>query len=162
MPISRIRKTLQKGKAVNVGESPAVYLTAVMEYLAAEIWDLAGNIAYVKKAPMQIAFRTAQRLNWKPDNTLAADWDKMSVDEKKKAWKVFPNKAAWVANKKNDLGKASTKSHIILPNHIMLAIRNDEELKKVFGGIIPNGGVVPNIHAVLLPKKSKSKKQKTA
>uniref|UniRef100_UPI00358FB1B4 late histone H2A.L3-like n=1 Tax=Myxine glutinosa TaxID=7769 RepID=UPI00358FB1B4 len=39
-----------------------------------------------------------------------------------------------------------------------LAVRNDEELNKLLGGVtISQGGVLPNIHAVLLPKKTKGK-----
>jgi histone H2A len=35
-----------------------------------------------------------------------------------------------------------------------LAVRNDEELNKLLGGVtIASGGVIPNIHSVLLPKK---------
>ena len=46
----------------------------------------------------------------------------------------------------------------IIPRHIQLAVRNDEELNKLLGGVtIASGGVLPNIHAVLLPKKAKSK-----
>ena len=42
----------------------------------------------------------------------------------------------------------------IIPRHIQLAVRNDEELNKLLGGVtIAQGGVLPNIHAVLLPKK---------
>ena len=42
--------------------------------------------------------------------------------------------------------------------HIQLAVRNDEELNKLLGGVaIAGGGVLPNIHANLLPKKSQSK-----
>ena len=38
------------------------------------------------------------------------------------------------------------------------SIRNDEELNKFLGGVtIASGGVLPNIHSVLLPKKSKAK-----
>ena len=41
----------------------------------------------------------------------------------------------------------------IIPRHIQLAIRNDEELNKLLGGVtIASGGVLPNIHSVLLPK----------
>ncbi|KAG1670450.1 hypothetical protein FOA52_010186 [Chlamydomonas sp. UWO 241] len=37
-----------------------------------------------------------------------------------------------------------------------LAIRNDEELSKLLGTVtIAAGGVLPNIHSVLLPKKGK-------
>ncbi|KAI3659009.1 hypothetical protein MP638_006873, partial [Amoeboaphelidium occidentale] len=44
----------------------------------------------------------------------------------------------------------------IIPRHLQLAIRNDEELNKLLGHVtIAQGGVLPNIHATLLPKKSK-------
>eukprot|EP00798_Chlamydomonas_sp_ICE-L_P011346 gene11346-biopygen12797 len=47
----------------------------------------------------------------------------------------------------------------IVPRHVQLAIRNDEELSKLLGSVtIANGGVLPNIHSVLLPKKSAKKK----
>jgi len=40
-----------------------------------------------------------------------------------------------------------------------LAVRNDEELSKLLGTVtIANGGVMPNIHNLLLPKKSGSSK----
>ena len=75
-----------------------MYMAAVLEYLAAEILELAGNAARDNK-----------------------------------------------------------KSRIV-PRHIQLAVRNDEELNKLLGGVtIASGGVLPNIHAVLLPK-SKGKK----
>lgn len=46
----------------------------------------------------------------------------------------------------------------IIPRHVQLAIRNDEELSKLLGNVtIAQGGVLPNIHSVLLPK-SKLKK----
>jgi len=41
---------------------------------------------------------------------------------------------------------------ILTPNHIMLAIRNDEELNKLFSGFILGAGRLPNIHAALLPQ----------
>merc|ERR1719418_512800 len=47
----------------------------------------------------------------------------------------------------------------IIPRHLQLAIRNDEELNKLLAGVtIAQGGVLPNIQAVLLPKKSGSGK----
>ena len=94
-PVGRIGRYLKKGKyATRLGAGAPVYLCAVLEYLCAEILELAGNAARDNK-----------------------------------------------------------KSRII-PRHIQLAVRNDEELNKLMGGItIASGGVLPNIHAVLLPKK---------
>ncbi|EDS34367.1 late histone H2A.3 [Culex quinquefasciatus] len=47
----------------------------------------------------------------------------------------------------------------IIPRHLQLAIRNDEELNKLMAGVtLSQGGVLPNIHAVLLPKKTQEKK----
>lgn len=75
-----------------------VYLSAVLEYLAAEVLELAGNAAR--------------------------------------------------DNKKNR----------IVPRHIQLAVRNDEELSKLLGTVtIAAGGVMPNIHQTLLPKKAGQK-----
>ncbi|RWR97738.1 putative histone H2A.7 [Cinnamomum micranthum f. kanehirae] len=43
----------------------------------------------------------------------------------------------------------------IIPRHVLLAVRNDEELGKLLHGVtIAHGGVLPNIHSVLLPKKT--------
>uniref|UniRef100_A0A8C3W9S5 Histone H2A n=1 Tax=Catagonus wagneri TaxID=51154 RepID=A0A8C3W9S5_9CETA len=46
--------------------------------------------------------------------------------------------------------------------YLTLAIRNDEELNKLLGKVtIAQGGVLPNIQAVLLPKKTESHKAKS-
>lgn len=45
----------------------------------------------------------------------------------------------------------------IIPRHIQLAVRNDEELNKLLDGVtISEGGVMPNIHSILLPKKTQT------
>jgi histone H2A len=95
-PVGRIGRYLRNGKyATRMGAGAPVYLAAVLEYLCAEILELAGNAARDNK-----------------------------------------------------------KSRIV-PRHITLAVKNDEELNKLLGGVtIAAGGVLPNIHAVLLPKKS--------
>ena len=50
------------------------------------------------------------------------------------------------------------KKSRIVPRHLTLAVKNDEELNKLLGGVtIASGGVLPNIHAVLLPKKTEKK-----
>ncbi|XP_035689010.1 late histone H2A.1-like [Branchiostoma floridae] len=50
------------------------------------------------------------------------------------------------------------KKSRIIPRHIQLAVRNDEELNQLMSGVtIAQGGVLPNIHNQLLPKKTGKK-----
>jgi len=102
-PVGRIGRLLKKGKyATRVGAGAPVYLASVLEYLTAEILELAGNA---------------------------------SRDNKKRR---------------------------VIPRHIQLAVRNDEELNKLLGKVtISQGGVLPNIHSVLIPAKSPKSEEKT-
>lgn len=97
-PVSRLARFMRTQRIANrIGAGAPVYLAAVLEYLCAEVLELAGNAAR--------------------DN----------------------------------------KKTRIIPRHILLAIRNDEELNKLFHNItISQGGVLPNIHAVLMPKPTKT------
>jgi histone H2A len=94
-PVGRVRRHLRKGRyAERVGAGAPVYLAAVLEYLVAEILELAGNVSR--------------------DNKRAR----------------------------------------ITPRYIQLAVRGDDELNKLLAGVtIAAGGVLPQIHPVLLPKK---------
>ena len=52
--------------------------------------------------------------------------------------------------------KDNKKSRIV-PRHIQLAVRNDEELARLLANTtIAAGGVLPNIHVALLPSKEKN------
>jgi histone H2A len=47
------------------------------------------------------------------------------------------------------------KKSRIIPRHLQLAVRNDEELNKLLGHVvISQGGVLPSIQPELLPAKS--------
>jgi histone H2A len=48
-----------------------------------------------------------------------------------------------------------------VPRHLLLAVRNDQELGKLLAGVtIAHGGVLPNINSVLLPKRAPEKADK--
>ncbi|KFP87762.1 Late histone H2A.L3, partial [Apaloderma vittatum] len=52
---------------------------------------------------------------------------------------------------------AKENKHRILPKHILLVVRNDENLNKLFSGVtIAQGGVLPNLPPELLRTKSSS------
>ena len=98
-PVARIGRYLRKGRyAPRVGVASAIFMSAVLEYLVAELLELAGNCAR----------------------------------EHKKAR--------------------------IIPRHIKLAIKNDEELNKLIGKVtISQGGVPANVNEFLLKKKGEKK-----
>ncbi|KAJ3602359.1 hypothetical protein NHX12_030118 [Muraenolepis orangiensis] len=51
----------------------------------------------------------------------------------------------------------------VAPRHLLLAVRNDEELNKLLAGVtFSEGGVLPHIQASLLPKSSRSKDDSVA
>ena len=67
--------------------------------------------------------------------------------------------AAEILELTRNVARNNTKSRII-PRHLLLAIRNDKEFNKLLAGVtIGQGGVLPNIHAVLFPKKSQAGKE---
>merc|ERR1712110_734456 len=94
-PVGRVTRYLRQGRySKRVSPGAGIFAAAVLEYLTAEVVELAGNACR---------------------------------DNKRKT---------------------------INPRHLMLVVRNDEELSQLFkSAIIPGGGVLPNVHAVLLPKK---------
>ena len=64
--------------------------------------------------------------------------------------------AAEVLELAGNAAKDNKKSRIV-PRHIQLAIRNDEELNRLLASTtIAAGGVLPSIHTFLIPKKDKT------
>ncbi|KAL3762552.1 hypothetical protein ACHAWU_002424 [Discostella pseudostelligera] len=83
--------------------------------------------------------------------------EKKATSSSAKAGLQFPYLCAEILELAGNAARDNKKARIV-PRHITLAVKNDEELNKLLGGVtIASGGVLPNIHAVLLPKKSATK-----
>nr|GEX65757.1 histone H2A.1 [Tanacetum cinerariifolium] len=68
--------------------------------------------------------------------------------------KTKPNLKPGPLGQKSSHRARDNKKSRINPRHILLAVRNDEELGKLLGGVtIANGGVLPKIHPSLVPNK---------
>ncbi|KAJ6376494.1 hypothetical protein OIU76_025611 [Salix suchowensis] len=81
--------------------------------------------------------------------TLGSGAAKKATSRSSKAGLQFP-----VLELAGNAARDNKKTRIV-PRHIQLAVRNDEELSKLLGDVtIANGGVMPNIHNLLLPKKT--------
>lgn len=79
-PVGRVHRLLRRGNyAQRVGAGAPVYLAAVLEYLAAEILELAGNAARDNKKSriiprhLQLAVRNVRRLASRAALTLSQD-----------------------------------------------------------------------------------------
>ena len=65
--------------------------------------------------------------------------------------------AAEILELSGNAAKDNKKARIV-PRHIQLAARNDEEINKLLANtVIASGGVLPNIHSFLLPNKKDGK-----
>ena len=52
------------------------------------------------------------------------------------------------------------KKNRVIPRHIQLAVRNDEELNALLGNVtIASGGVMPFVHSELLPEKKEGEEE---
>ena len=100
-PVGRIASYMRDMRVADrIGAGAPVYLAAVLEYLTAEILELAGNVAQ------------------------------------------------------------EGKKNRVIPRHIQLAVRNDEELNSLLGNVtIASGGVMPFVHSELLPEKKEGEEE---
>ncbi|KAL5967722.1 Histone H2A embryonic [Taenia solium] len=68
--------------------------------------------------------------------------------------RVAITRSVWVLELAGNAVRGNKKMRIII-RHLQLAIRSNGELNKFLGDVtIAQGGVLPNIQAVLLPKKT--------
>ncbi|KAE8793940.1 Histone H2A.1 [Hordeum vulgare] len=82
--------------------------------------------------------------------------------DRKKSVAVLEYLAAELLELAGNAAKDNKKTCII-PRHLLLDVRNDQELGRLLVGVtIAHGGVIPNINSVLLPKKSPAAAEKEA
>ena len=141
---------LKKGKyATRIGAGAPVYLAAVLEYLAAEV-----RVKDVFALNSFFSLLEISNSKIRDDSFLKAHLTLPFVSFLPSSLLLLPPQVLELA------GNASrdNKKTRIVPRHIQLAVRNDEELSKLLGSVtIAAGGVLPNIHSVLLPKKTAPK-----
>lgn len=140
-PCGRVKRFLKANtqNKMRVGAKAAVYVTAVLEYLTAEVLELAGvSHPPIAPHPSQVA---RQRLR-----CCCLAFPNHGVD----AYAIFV-----LQNAAKDL-----KVKRITPRHLQLAIRGDEELDTLIRATIAFGGVLPHINRALLLKVEQKKKLK--
>ena len=138
-PVGRIHRFLKQRATAGgrVGATSAVYSAAILEYLTAEVLELAGNASKDLKVKRISTF--------KPRGGSAAEGRGGG----------FEGHSALVVKA---LGLGADQYHLFspaAPRHLQLAIRGDEELDTLIRATIAGGGVIPHIHKSLIAKSSK-------
>jgi histone H3/H4 len=139
-----------------------VYLAAVLEYLYAEVLELAGNAARDNKRTriiphhLHLAIHNDEELN-KLHSEVCRYAERVSAEAPVYLAAVLKYVMAEILELAVNAARDNKMTRII-PRHLQLAFRNDEQLNKLFSDVtIAQGGVLTDIQAVLLPKKTQLK-----